>query len=189
MNTVGNKVKRSVIGIYIVLLGCSSENDKIRNTLIKEDDLIQISLSTDGRKQDTTDAFAIELNKDFSVNYYGGSRSDLAGNYIGKIEQSDWDKLLKSINCKQIRDTTLSERSFEDNYFDLSIKFRHKEYYINGFYSQAPQYIQEICELVLSHKRKINFTKTRRNHLFEVKAYKVKQRSNDNIHFTVPEVK
>lgn len=174
-----NSIKRFLIAVCLVLVGCSSENDE----------LIQVSLSTNGRKQDTTGAFAIELNKNLSVNYYGGSQSGLEGTYVGEIESLDWDNLIKLIDKKQIKDTILSESSFEDNYFDLSIKFRHKKYCISGFYSNAPQYIKEICELVLSYKKKIEFEKTHENHVFGVKAYKVKQKSNENIHFTVPEVK
>lgn len=174
-----NSIKQLLIVVCIFLMGCSSKNEE----------LIQISLSTNGRKQDTTGAFAIELNKNLSVSYYGGSQSGLAGDYIGEIKSSDWDKFAKLIDYKQIKDTVLSESSFEDNYFDLSIKLRHKKYYIRGFYSNAPQNIKEICELVLSYKKKIEFEKTHENHVFGVKAYKVKQKSNENIHFTVPEVK
>jgi|GEM_PF-4492700 len=186
---IGNNFIKFLAAIFLVLISCSSKNDRRQNGLVESKELLQISLSTDGRKEDTTGGFAIELNRNFSVNYYGGSQSDLAGNYVSKIDSSDWNHFLKLVSDEQIKDTVLSKSSFEDNYFDLSIKFRHKEYYITGFYSNAPQYIKEICELVLSTKKKLNFTKAFENKLFKVKAYKVKQKYNANTHFTIPEVK
>lgn len=186
---INNFMKRLIISLCLASMGCSLKDDRSKNTLVESEKLIQISLSTDGRKRDTTGAFAIELNKNLTVNYYGGSESDLAGNYIGEIEVSDWDKLSKLIDEKQIKDTVLSERSFEDNYFDLAVKFRHEKRYITGFYSHAPQNIKEICDIILSTKKKTNFEKVSKNHLFEVKVYKVKKEPDDSIYFKIPKVR
>lgn len=171
----------------LILVGCTPQRK--RSSKIIKEELVQISMSSNGRAQDTTGGFAIELNKNLSVQYFGGSQSELAGAYRGEVSKEDWVRITQLVETQKISDATFHNHSFEDNYFDLSIKLRHKAVYISGYYSSAPQHIKEICKEILSIKSKIKFVKTFEKESFAVKAYKVPRNTHDSIDFVVPKLK
>lgn len=182
------KVLYLVLITLLVQSACSSKNE-LRLSSSKEDNLIQVSLSTVGKERDTSGAYAIEMNSNLVVNYYGGSNSGLSGNYVGKISSSDWNNLLKTIDKNKVTDTILPETATDDDFFDLSIKFLTKKYYIVGYFSGAPVNVKDLCEEIILIKNKIKFKKVSNDNVFEVKAFTNKRGTDTSLQFTVPTVR
>ena len=179
-------VRSQIISISSIffLLGCKQQI-KISK---QKDKLVQISMSTNGRKKDTTGAFVIELNQNLKIEYYGGSQTDLVGTYFGEINENEWLQMDSLAKNKNIKDTILTQNTFEDTYFDLLVTFGNKKYYISGYYSHAPLEIKRICELIIHIKKKTELIKTSFTHSFSVKAYTVKRAINDSISYIIPKV-
>jgi hypothetical protein len=187
MNIAGNlKLCKYLAVIFLTLFSCKSK--EVYTDDYSKKYLVQISMSTNGSGIDTSGGFAIELNNNLSAFYLGGSQNELIGNYSGKVLKEHWSKITYLVLKQKNHDTTLLQHSFEDNYFDLFIKLQDTTYYINGYYSSAPQYIKDICKQLLWTRKKIKFTKTSYSNSFKVKAYSVHRTTNDSIHFVVPKV-
>jgi hypothetical protein len=184
------KVQKSNINkqfiVFLLFLTLTSCIEKNKKHDLSDRKLLQISFSTDGRKQDTTGGFAIEINNNCVVNYYGSSQSGLSGKYESKIEKSYWDRISKLINNTELADTIYSESNFEDNYFDLSFQFKNQNYYLQGFYSHAPKKLQEIIKQILLVKKKMKSKKTFKNQVFKVRAYKKNNRLIEEWRFEEP---
>lgn len=139
---------------------------------VNKEDILSISISTNGRGFENTKSFALEYTKNLDVYFYGGSKMKNAGCYKSSIEKKYWD-ILKKKSTKvliKFKDTILTKNEFEDNYFDIVVKSNLKKVNIIGYYSDAPKEVKSLVKFLLPKIDSLYFSKSK-CHKFEVKAY------------------